>query len=219
MSCGDQAQSTKEEDAGTACLRTMDYRYEALLTKADIAEHVNIDEASYTMEISPTKDQYGSCVYEWNSDRPDLERELLGQVIKYPDVNRVAIKMLTFYSDSEIKLYSQSSALTLFAQSYKKLSPQEYNDFLANLKKEYANDPAGFEQAKGFLDQRMQLTYEVQENLGDRAYWRWHDEHGIELVVLSGTAHFTIASKTQGTSAAALADAVKFAREVLAKCG
>jgi phosphoserine phosphatase len=65
----------------------------------------------------------------------------------------------------------------------------------------------------------MQLTYEVQENLGDRAYWRWHDEHGIELVVLSGTAHFTIASKTQGTSAAALADAVKFAREVLAKCG
>jgi|SRR5690606_6816596 len=217
-SCSDKGLKPKEDDAAAACFQAMDYQYDALLTKVDIAKHVAIDEASYKLEISPVKGEYGSSTYEWNSDRPDLEMELLGQMIKYPDVNRVTIKMLHFYSESELKLYSQASALALFDQSYKKLSQEEYNGLLANLQKEYANDAAKYEQAKEFLDMRMNFTYAPMANLGNRAYWRWHEEHGVELVVLTGTVHFTIASKTSGNQQTALDDAVKFAQEVLAKC-
>lgn len=217
-SCSDKEPKLKEDNATAACFQAMDYQYDALLTKADIAKHVTIDEASYKMDISTIKGTYGSCAYTWKSDRPDIETEILGHLIKGPDDNRVEIKMLDFYTDSELKLYSQESALALFDQSYKKLSQEEYDELLANLQKEYANDAAKYEQAKGFLDMRMNFTFAPMANLGDRAYWKWHDEYGIELVVLAGVAHFTINSKTSGDQKTALDDAVKFAQEVLAKC-
>ncbi len=217
-SCANKEPKLEKENAIATCFKAMDYKYETLLTKADIAKHIAIDEESYKMEISSTKGEYGSCTYEWKSNRPDLEMELLGQIIKYADVNRVELNMLTFYSKSELELYSQSSALSLFDQTYKKLSQEEYNQLLTNLEKEYANNPAGLATAKGFLDQRMQFAYRVQENLGDRAYWKWHEEHGIELVVLTGMVHFTIEAKVAATEGPALDAAVKFAQEVLAKC-
>jgi len=217
-SCSDKEPTLKEDNATAACFRAVDYQYDALLTKADIAKHVTIDEASYKMKNSPIKGEYGSSSYEWKSGRPDLEMELLGQVIVYPDVNRVTIKLLHFYSESELELYSHSSAISLFDQGYKKLSQAEYDELLANLKKEYVNDVAKYEQAKGFLDMRMNIKFAPIANLADRAYWKWHDEYGIELVVLSGVTHFTIESKTSGDQKIALDDAVKFAQEVLAKC-
>src|SRR3546814_184899 len=99
-------------------------------------------------------------ISDWSSDvcSSDL-MELLGQIIKYPDVNRVEIKMLDFYTDSELKLYSQASAIALFDQSYKKLSQGEYDELLANLQQEYANDAAKSEQAKGFLDILMNFKF------------------------------------------------------------
>lgn len=201
------------------CLMAKDYKYEDLLTKEDIAKHVEIDEATFKFEISPVKGEYGSCSYEWKSDRPDTQMELLGQMIPVKDNNRVTLKMLSFYTDSELKLYNQATASDLFDQSYKKLSQQEYESLLANLHKEYANDAAGFDQAKGFLDARMKLTYQPIENLGSGAYYSWHEEHGIKLAVLAESAHFIIESKTSGNSKTALQDAVLFAKEVLAKCG
>lgn len=200
------------------CLMAKDFEYEKLLTKADVTKYVAIEEASYKMKTSAIKGQYGYCSYEWLSDRPDLELEVAGQLIKGPDKNRVKLTMLDFYTDDDLKLYSQPSALALFDQSYKKLSQAEYDELLANLKKEYAGDAAGYQQAKGFLDVRMNFTFRPVENLGDRAYWKWHDTHGIELVVLSGASRFTIESKTSGDAETAMKHAVNFAREVLAKC-
>lgn len=219
ISCKD---SEKQPEIGTdkisKCLIAKDYKYEELLTKADLAKHVVIDESSYKMNVSNIKGVYGSCSYEWASNRPDLEIEVAGQIIKGPDKNRVKITKLDFYTDQELKLYTQESAISLFDQSYKKLSQQEYNELLANLEKEYANSPTDFKQAKGFLDQRMKLTFEPVQNLGDRAYWKWNDTYGIELVVLSGVARFTIEAKLSAQANSSLESAVKFAKEVLAKC-
>lgn len=216
--CVEEDAIIKEDHLISECLLSKNYNYEDLLTKADISKHVAIAESSYKIKISSIKGEHGSCLHEWASDRPDLEAELLGQIIKQPDKNRVTLRRLHFYSDDEVKLYSQSSALTLFDQAYKKLSQDEYNKLLANLEKEYAGNPSGYETAKKFLDQRMQFTYEPVNDLGTRAYWKWHSEYGVELVVLTGAARFTIESKTSGDKNTAFRHAVKFAEEVLAKC-
>lgn len=151
--CDGTREKSSEDNLQIAqCLMAKDYKYEDMLTKEDIAKHVPIDKQSFKVEVSPVKGAYGSCSYEWDSDRPDTQIELLGQLIPVPDKNRVTIKMLNFYTDSDLKLYSQQSASELFDQSYKKINPQEYGDLLSNLEKKYTDDLAGFEQAKGFLD-------------------------------------------------------------------
>ncbi len=219
VSCGDKDKSFEGDDSVARCLMAKDYRYEELLTKADVSKHASIDEASFKMEISPTKGTYGSCRYQWNSDRPDIEIELLGVPISSPDRNFVVIKLLDFYTDDQLKLYSQPDALALFDTSYKPLTQSDYDKLLASLEKEYANDPSGLATAKKFLDSRMNLIYEPLAGLGDRAYWKWDVQHGLELVVLSGAARFTIETKLSSEAPASLESAVKFAREVLAKCG
>ncbi len=219
VACSDKKENLIEEKGIDACLMAKNYKYEELLTKSDIAKHVTIDEGSYKADVSPTRGEYGSCSYEWHSNRPDIPMELLGQVISVPDKNRVTLKMLGFYTDGELKRYSQASAIDLFDQTYKKLSQQEYQELLENLAKEYANDTPGYEQAKRFLDARMEFTFEPVANLGNRAYGAWDEEHGITLVVLAGAAYFTIESKTTGEATTSLEHAVHFAKEVLAKCG
>src|SRR5690554_485968 len=63
--------ATESSSAIGECLAAKDYQYQELLTKADIAKHVNIDESSYEEKISTTKGKYGSCVYSWESERPE----------------------------------------------------------------------------------------------------------------------------------------------------
>lgn len=219
IGCDKKSVVSEEINEVTNCLLSKDYKYEELLTKADILKHVNIDEASYKMDVSTIRGEYGSVVYDWNSNRPDLQRELLGQIINYADKNRITVKRLTFYSDSELSLYKHDSFLSLFDFTYKKLSQQEYNDLLSNLQKEYANDQTGYLKAKEFLDLRMTFNYESINNLGDRAYYQWNEESGIILIVLVGSSHFTVESKTSGDKNIALNHAVLFAKEVLEKCG
>lgn len=223
--CGNQESNTAsktsaESDAISECLAAKDYKYEELLTKADIVKYVSIDESSYEMDISSTKGKYGSCVYSWESDRPEKEitSKVTGAVFKRPDMNQVTIKMLDFYEDSDLKLHEQETASDLFDQGYKKLSQAEHDKLLANMKKKLANNPDGFEKAKKMMDARMKFTYEPVADLGDRAYWKWNDEYGIELIVLTGTAKFTILSKTTGEPETSLNHAVEFAKEILAKC-
>lgn len=216
--CSDKDEDVINENDIDQCLMSRDYKYEDLLTKTDIAKHVKIDEPSYKREISAITGEYGSCTYEWKSDRPDMEMELLGQIIQVADKNQVTIRGLGFYTDQELKLYSQASAMDLFDQTYKTLSQDEYNELLANLEKEYANDPERLKQAIGFLDARMLFDYARIDGLGSRAYYRWNQEHGGKLQVLSGGAYFTIESKTSGDSTTSLEHAINFAQEVLDKC-
>ena len=210
--------SAKSEAVGQ-CLADKDYKYEELLTKDDISKYVSIDEPTFKQEISSTKGKYGSCVYTWKSERPETEMDINGTKFKQPDRNQVTIKMLDVYTDRDLKRYKQDGAINLFDQSYKKLSQEEYDQLLANMKKRLGNNEKGFEDAKKMMESRMNFTYEPVENLGDRAYWKWNKNFGIELVVLTGATTFTILNKTTAEAETSLDHAVKFAKEVLAKCG
>lgn len=214
------ASSTESSNVISQCLAAKDYQYEELLTKADIAKYVSIDESSYKQKVSSTKGKYGSCVYSWTSERPEKEiiSKATGTIYKRPDMNQVTIKMLDFYEDSDLKLHEQETAIDLFDQGYKKLSQTEYDELLANFEKKLGDKPKDLAQAKKMMDARMKFNYEPVADLGDRAYWKWHDDYGIELVVLTGTARFTILSKITGEPETSLNHAVDFAKEVLAKC-
>src|SRR5690554_915674 len=218
LSCGNQ--STEESTAETArtsqsidkktsaCFEKFDDRYDELLTRSDIEEILSIDDASYQMETS-----YGSAQHQWNSDRPDLEYNIAGQSIKGPDRNRIVIKNLNFYDSTDA-----DEIMGNFDTSYKKLTQEEYDQLLSNLEKNYENDAAGLERAKGFLDARLNLEFESLNGLGDAAYWKWHDQHGIELAVLVGDTHFIIENKTAVSKEENLEIAKQLAEKVIEKC-
>lgn len=215
--CAGKGGNEHKSDDISQCLADKDYDYEALLTKADIAKHVTIDEASFEMKISPTKGKYGSSTYSWESGRPKMEKVIAGRDMKLPDPNKVVIKLLDFYTQEDLEKNKQDSAIDLFDMGYKKLSQEENNEILANLEKKLGDKPEDLARAKKMMESRMDFTYRAIDNLGDRAYWKWND-YGIELVVLTGYAKFTILSKTTGEPETSLAHAIHFAKEVLAKC-
>lgn len=215
--CAGKGGNEHKSDDISQCLADKDYDYEALLTKADIAKHVTIDEASFEMKISPTKGKYGSSTYSWESDRPKIEKMIAGRDMELPDPNKVVIKLLDFYTQEDLEKNKQDSAIDLFDMGYKKLSQEENNEILANLEKKLGDKPEDLARAKKMMESRMDFTYRAIDNLGDRAYWKWND-YGIELVVLTGYAKFTILSKTTGEPETSLAHAIHFAKEVLAKC-
>lgn len=205
-------------DKYTTCLKNFDYQYEKLLTIEDIRKHTSIDDVSLESEIGSIKGEYGYSKHRWASDRPDLKMELLGQTIQYPDRNTVEIKLLSFYSKEDLTLYNQKTIPDLFNMGYKVLSNAEVEKITENYEKEYANDPAGLKNAKELLEIRLKSQYNSLANLGESAYWKWHDEHGIELSVLSGAVTFTIVTKVSADSKKSLDVAVSLAKEVLAKC-
>ena len=215
--CAGKGDNEQKSDAISQGLADKDYDYEALLTKADIAKHVNIDESSFKKEISATKGKYGNCTYSWESGRPKMEKVIAGRDMKLPDPNKVVIKLLDCYTEEDIEKNEQKSAIDLFDMGYKKLSQAEYDELLANFEKKLGDKPKELAQAKKMMESRMDFTYKPIDNLGDRAYWKWND-YGIELVVLTGNARFTILSKTTGKPESSLEHAVNFAKEVLAKC-
>ncbi len=210
-------ENNKESNAISQCLADKDYKYEELLTKSDIAKYVHIDESSYKKEISKTEGKYGSCTYSWESSRPHTESVIAGHKVKMQDNNKVTVKMLDFYTDKDLEKNEKESAIDLFDISYKKLSQVEYEEMMANIKEKIGDKPKDLAQVEKMMDSRMKFKYELIDNLGDRAYWKWNN-FGIELIVLVGNARFTIESKTTGEAETSLEHAVHFAKEVLAKC-
>lgn len=219
LSCGNH--STEESTTETArtsqsidkktsgCFEKFDDRYDELLTRSDIEEILSIDDASYQMETS----SYGSAQHQWKSDRPDLEYNIAGQSIKGPDRNRIVLKNLKLYDSTDVTYIRDS-----FETSYKKLSEEEYQQLLLNVEKTYENDATGLARAKGFLDARLHLVYEALDGLGDAAYWKWDEQHGIELVVLIGDTHFIIENKTVVSKEENLEIAKQLAEKVIEKC-
>ncbi len=202
----------------TNCLRGFEYDYEKLLTIDDVKKHLQVDETSLKKDVSPTNGSYGSCKYKWSSDRPELEMELLGQTIRYPDDNIVEIKWLSFYAQNDLETYNQQSVNDLFDIGYKKLTEAELARMKENVEKQFANDEKALENALNLLEIRKNSAYQPVENLGDRAYWKWNDRYGVEVVVLTGLASFTIAGKTSNNPQEGLNTAIRLAEEVLAKC-
>lgn len=200
------------------CFIAMDYDYEKLLTKEDVAKHTSIDEASFKKEVSPSHGEYGNCTYTWDSERPDISMTTSGMTLNLPDRNFATVKSLKIHNEDDLKLYNQSDVIDLFGTAYKKMSRKEYDEMIARLEQEYSGDQAKLDQAKGFADARMNLDYEPVDNLGERAYWKWSDQHGIEIVVLQGAVQFAIASKTSSSAETSLPVAINLAKEVLSKC-
>lgn len=193
----------------STCYKTFDERYEELLSRSDIEGIISIDDSTYEMETS----SYGSVQHQWKSDRPDLEFIIAGQSIKGPDRNRIVLKNLKLYDSTDVTYIRDS-----FETSYKKLSEEEYQQLLLNVEKTYENDATGLARAKGFLDARLHLVYEALDGLGDAAYWKWDEQHGIELVVLIGDTHFIIENKTAVSKEENLEIARQLAEKVIEKC-
>lgn len=200
-----------------SCFQNFDYQYEKMLTKADVNKHITIDEASYKLDVSSIKGQYGNATYSWNSNRPDVEMELLGQKFMVPDQNRVEFTQLHFYNAKELELYSQQSVIDLFDIEYRELSDAEVKEMRENLERQYASDPTGLEQANKLLDARLNFNYKRLDQLGDRAYWSW-GQYGLELNVLAGTASFSLRTKLSAEAATTLPITVALAKEILTKC-
>lgn len=214
--CSKNDAGPKWDDKFGSCLQNFNYQYEKMLTKADIGNHIAIDESSYKLEVSSISGQYGNATYSWSSDRPDVEMELLGMKFMSPDKNRVEFTQLHFYNAKELELYSQQSAIDLFDISYRKLSDAEVKEMRENLDRQYADDAAGREQAHKFLDARLNFDYE-RVDVGDRAYWSW-DQYGLELNVLAGTASFSLRTRLSAEAKTTLPIAIALANEILAKC-
>lgn len=146
-----------------------------------------------------------------------MEKVIAGRKIKLSNPNQVIIKLLDFYTDEDLERNEQKSAIDLFDMGYKKLSQEEYNEILSNIEKRLGDKPKDLSRAKKMMKSRMDFTYKPIDNLGDRAYWKWND-YGIELVVLTGKARFTILSKTNGEPEISLDHTIHFAKEILSKC-
>lgn len=193
----------------TNCFEQYKDDYDRLLTKEDIAEVVNIDEASYELETSA----YGSAQYQWNSDRPELEYTISGHTISGPDRNRIEIKNLSFYDLSDI-----NSTIGQFEIGYKMLSEEEHNKMLSNIEQQFKEDPKGLSDAKKFLDARLESYFEPLEGLGTKAYWKWNPKYGLQLHVLLGKVTFTIECKLSTDMDDNLKLAEQLARKVMEKC-
>lgn len=214
---GGDAEPTPDGLAATNCFKAFDYRYENILTKADILKHTTIDEPSFEQEVSSIKGEYGSCTYKWESGRT-RQMELLGQLITAPDPNMVGMKLLSFYTVDDLRKYNQQSITELFEIGYRALSEEEYQQMVTNLEKEYAGNPEGLATAKKLLEARMSSNYTPVNGLGDSAFWSWHDMWGIELAVLVGATKFVIVTKVSTESKASLDLAIAAAKEVISKC-
>lgn len=210
LSCNNTAESERRtSESHTACFQEYEQNYQELLTKNDIEQVINIDEASYKFENSG----YGAIQYQWGSDRPELEHSFSGQVIRGPDRNRVELKNLNFYDFPNNEL-----AIEQFEMSYKLLSDQELNQMIRNLEVQYKNDPEGLASAKKLLEMRTVSGFEVLEGLGSSAYWKWDAQHGIQLNVLIDQFSFTIECKLSADMDDNLKLAEQLAKKVLEKC-
>lgn len=216
--CSKENNPPAGDDRMAACLKKYNFEYGDIMTKADISKHVSIDEASYKREVGSRKDRYGHSTYEWNSDRPELSMEILGIPFTYPDLNRVELRYLYFYDTSDLSLYNQESILNLFDTEYKVLSEAELKTMRENLERQYANDPQGLETALKLLEGRANFNYKRVDGLGSRAYWNWHEEYGLELNVLAGSASFTLQARLSAEAETTLPIAVAIAKEILGKC-
>lgn len=80
------------------------------------------------------------------------------------------------------------------------------------------SDPEELESAKSLLKIRANMDFELVEDLGTRAYWKWGEQYGGELITLVGRSSFTIVSKISDDAHQNLELAKKLAREVINKC-
>lgn len=203
--------ASKIELATSDCLEMFNYDYSRMVTIEDIRKHHAIDLSTIEKKDGGIKGEYGSVLYTWASDRPDLDVKVSTMSIKVPDVNTVGVKMLSFYDDGS------AETVKSFSIAYRELSEEELKTMNDNLESRYS-DSAELENAKSLLKARTNRNFELVEGLGTRAYWKWGEQYGGELITLVGRSSFTIVTKISDDPNQNLELARKLAQEVINKC-
>ncbi len=210
----DYASSTKDI---RSCIEKNDHQLAQLLSMEHVQKHVDATHhANIKVETNNQKNKYGNIVYKYKSDR--TYQVQVGSIIQeIPDYNTFELTGVGLAnSDAE-------RALEIFERSYKKLSDEAYEEMSANLEKSYADkSKASLEQAKKLLEARKHLNYTEVSNLGTAAYLKEvnvkGNNFGVELVVLAGTATFTVRVKVSDDNSMNADKAVAIAKDIIQKC-
>lgn len=192
-------------------LETFNYDYARMITLEDIEKHFNIDLGIVEKKDGGIRGEYGFTTYLWPSDRPDIEIKTAAETIYIPDLNSLGIKELSFYDNSS------AETIDLFSMAYREFSQAELEKMNADLEKSYT-DLVQLEKVRSLLKNREGRHYDLVENIGTRAYWKWGESFGGELVALVGRAKFTITTKVSNDPDQNLELARKLAQEVINKC-
>lgn len=203
--------ASKIELTTSDCLEMFNYDYSRMVTIQDIQKHHAIDLSTIEKKDGGIKGEYGSILYTWASDRPDLDVKVSTMSIKVPDVNTVGVKMLSFYNDGS------AETVESFSIGYRGLSEEELETMNSNLENRFS-DPEELEKAKSLLQARGNMNFELVEGLGTRSYWKWGEQYGGELITLVGRSRFTIVTKISDDPNQNLELAKKLAQEVINKC-
>lgn len=191
------------------CLESFKEDYEKLLTKDDMT-------SSYAFDIGKAdhnlrSGSYGEHNYRWESDRAPIETVILNQNIKGPDYNTIGIANLSFYdNDADLK-----SNRDYFDRGYKTLSEKEIKEVEDNL----AKQPDDVKKSgEGFMEIRKKMKWEFVDGVGTSAWYKWSENYGGELTVLSGRAKFEIRLKVSEDRDENRDLAKKLAQKVIDKC-
>lgn len=200
-------------------LAALDYNYGEMLTEEDVRKIAELDAST---EIEKTQEdnkatgspEYGHCVYEWASDRPDVR--INPQFPPQPDLNSVRISNLAVDDDDPKKVLSR------FETAYRPMTKEQIDASIARLEESFKDKPADqLETAKGFIEARGKSKYQHVEGIGDSAYWatsKVMDLYlGSELIVLTGNAQFKITAKVSADDQENLKVAKEAAKAVIAK--
>lgn len=199
------------------CFKAYKDNIQPLLTKADVLQHIDIDNPALLEEKYSDFSSQQELVFTYESDRTvRIEVPNLVSVEK-PEDNRIALNKFEVSDDSE------KDVLMIFDRTYKGLTEKEYEAAIANLEKSYADKPKEvLEQAKKFVAARKNMKYQAVDNLGTAAYWMEVQvqgiNYGVELVVLAGVTQFTLDVKVTEDNQENLKTAVAIAKEILKKC-
>lgn len=211
-SASDDSKETTSKSSDTKaydCLEKYVEDYSGLLTKEDmISVHpFDLDEAKVELSAG----NYGSHIYSWRSDRPEIEHKVSGMKMMLADMNTMGVALLSFASpDNDMK-----SIRSNFDMAYKQLSDAELKQIDDNLNKQKDDIK---ETGKKMMKARGKSSWEFVDGLGNSAWYKWNDRWGGELAVLAGRAKFYIRLKVSDDPDENRVVAEKLAEKVLEKC-
>lgn len=208
----DTVESTsKKEKTSTKsfeCLMEFENDYSKLLSKEDMNDVFTI--GTEDAEEDNREGSYGEYTYSWLSDRPNLEVEISGMKMKFPDRNKMGIALLSSYS-SDLK-----DPISQFDIAYRALSDEEIEEMKARIAE---SDDADVREIGGeFADIRGEMAWQKVDDVGSSAWYKWDDTYGGELAVLAGYTTFYIRLKISADPNKNLEIAKELAKKVLEKC-
>src|SRR5690606_18641518 len=100
ISEGDSEQTSRgAKGKSFNCSQDFQEDYSKLLTKEEMASIYPIDFKNAKVDLS--SGSYGSHIYSWPSDRPDVEQVISGMKIKGRDFNTMGVALLSFYGGKD----------------------------------------------------------------------------------------------------------------------